>query len=95
MVIALTHQLIALAAAAGEEANYFGGWMLAFGANGLHGARSYRLTQAWGGADGSPYSGDIYKQATMASYVELTTQAPLIADRLVGRLLRSLGTRDL
>ncbi len=83
------------AAAAAEEAGYFGNWALAVGATGLSGCRSFTLSQNWISRSGDRYSGDTYRRATVATYAELTRRPGQLADRLIGQLLRGFGTRQL
>lgn len=88
-VITYARQFVAVTAAAAEQAGYLGTWVLAVGATGVQGlpVHDFLLT-----GDPSPrYDAADYRQATTASYSELLKQPAAVAERLVGRLLRSLG----
>jgi hypothetical protein len=43
----------------------------------------------------APYSGDVYRRATVCSYAELQSRPGSVAERLVAQLLRSFGTRQM
>jgi len=91
-VITYARQFIALTAAAAEHAGYIGTWLLAAGATGIQGipVHDYLLQ-----GDPSPrYDAADYRRATTASYAELVKQPGTITERLIGRLLRSLGMHD-
>ncbi len=76
------------------EHGYLGTWTLGAGATGVLGARSFRIVDdPRSFEDGTPYGEDTYVQSTTSSYEELTTKPGAIADRLIGRLLRTVGTR--
>jgi hypothetical protein len=94
VAVALSHRLLALVEGVANECGYFGNWALAFGATGLKGSYSHRLYQGWQQPEGSPYSEDTYRSATTASYAEVTSTPGVVADRLVGRLLRGFSTRQ-
>ena len=94
VAVALSHRLLALVEGVAAECGYFGNWALAFGATGLKGSYSHRLYQGWHQPEGSPYSEDTYRSATTASYAEVTSTPGVVADRLVGRLLRGFSTRQ-
>jgi hypothetical protein len=84
-----TRQLVALTAAAAEEAGFLGTWLLALGATGMRGLPVDDFVRQ--GINGPRYDADDYLQATTSSYSELLTQPRAVTERLVGRLLRSLG----
>jgi hypothetical protein len=88
-------QLIALTIAAAEESGYFGNWILAAGATGLKGKYSYQFARHYISERArQPYDADEYLRACIATYAELKQSPGQVAERLVGRLLRSLGTYD-
>jgi len=81
-------RLIGLLRKISEASGYLGGWALAVGAIGLSGLAS---------ADIRPYQAqhfenDTYARATAASYADLGSRPGTVADQLVGRFLRKLGT---
>ena len=90
--VGLAHRLLALAAAAAEEAGYFGNWTLAFGATGMRGSES-SLRSGDLDINTHPYPENQYTESTAASYADLTQQPCALVDQLVGRLLRGFGTR--
>lgn len=88
-VITYARQFVALTAAASEHAGYLGTWTLAAGATGIQGLPVHDFILQ---GDASPrYDAADYRQATTAAYTELHKQPGTITERLVGRLLRSLG----
>lgn len=88
-------QLIALTAAAAEESGYFGNWILAAGATGLKGKYSHQFAAHYISERArQPYDADEYVRACLATYAELKQSPGQVAERLVGKLLRSLGTYD-
>lgn len=89
----LTRRFLAIVIAASEEAGYAGNWSLAIGATGLKGLRAY--TQGWMSyGTTSRYDSDDYRQATAASWAELAAAPGAVTRRLIGPLLRSLGTEN-
>lgn len=86
--------LLALTVGAAEESGYFGNWSLGVAATGLRGCRSSMLARNWMAIGVPVYSGDAYERATVATYAELTTRPGSLAERLVGQLLRSVGTHE-
>lgn len=46
----------------------------------------------FGGSRGSAYDAEAYRETTTAVYRELSDQPQAVAERLVGRLTRALGT---
>jgi hypothetical protein len=87
-----TRQLIALTVAAAKRAGYLGNWVLAAGATNLRGKYSYEYARSRWNDEGPRYDADTYERVTMASYAELSKQSGAVASRLVGKLLRALGT---
>lgn len=83
-------RFLAMVAAASQRSGYFGQWLLAVGATRLRGLRSYEMHRDWN--MGPRYDEDEYRNSTVASYSDLTNRPGALADRLVGRLLRSFGT---
>ena len=89
VAVSLTLRFLAIVVAAAGEADYVGNWALAFGATRLRGRRAFNPEH-----QGSParYSRDDYSQATATTWAELNNAPGAITGRLVGSLLRSLGT---
>jgi len=92
-VVSYARQFVALTAAAAEHAGYFGNWILAAGATGITGlpVHDYLLR----GHAGPRYHAPDYQRASIASYAELVRQPAAVTERLVGRLLRSLGVYEI
>jgi hypothetical protein len=85
-------QFIALVTAIAESVGYLGPWILAAGATGIQNLAVYDFVRH---GDSSPrYDAPDYRRATTTSYVELAKQPGALAERLVGRLLRSLGVHN-
>jgi hypothetical protein len=89
-------RLIDFVAAVAEQTAYLGGWVLGVGATDLRGKPPYGLTDSmWGRGSSSALDSETYVESTIASYVELTNQPGGLTSRLVGRLMRGLGTDGL
>lgn len=67
---------------------YLGGWTLGMGASGLRGLSSHNA-RPW---SAFAFEDATYRQAAQASYADLISTPGSIADRLLGRFLRKLGT---
>jgi hypothetical protein len=94
--VVYVRRLLALVAAAADESGYFGNWVIGVGATNLRGRRSSRWRSDLRlSGDGPRYSDDTYERVTVASYPELVNDPGAVAGRVVGRLLRALGTNDL
>lgn len=86
-------RLLVLVRAAAEQSGYFGNWTLAVGGTGLGGCRSFLLRQRWTSGPADPrYTDDTYQQVTATTYPELVNDPARVTERLLGRLLRALGT---
>lgn len=84
-----------LAACVGDHYGFTGTWRFAVVINGLQNARSakaYRAHSMWGAEGYDMYTRDDYRRATQASTTELHTAPGLVVERLVGSLLRSVGS---
>lgn len=90
VVLGWARLVVAVAAALGERGGYLGGWAFAVGVTGLRGTLSAARADA--SLDPLPYGADVYRQATRASGVEAHQARGAITTRLLGRLLRGLGT---
>ena len=84
---------LTLVQAIAEITGHFGEWDLGLGANGLSGVRSYKANDTF--HDGTQYSVDDYRRTTTTSYPELTKSIGAVTERLVGSLLRTLGSHHL
>ncbi|NJQ05416.1 hypothetical protein [Streptomyces lonarensis] len=75
-----------------DEIGYCGSWAPAVGASELRGRR---VQVAETGHPGQHrYSADNHEESALATYIELTDGAGRIIRRLLGPLLRSLGTES-
>lgn len=87
-----TRRFLALVIAAGERAGYFGTWTLAIGATGLQRLRAASERHSWD--TGDAYDRHTYTAATAATWAELNQTPGAITRRLIGPLLRALGTES-
>jgi len=92
LIVSLTSRAIALAAHAAEVCHYFGDWALGVEITGCRGAISWQRAN-WL-TDDSGYPDDVYRALGRASSLELQDQPGRVVDKLVGRLLRTLGSYD-
>ena len=76
-----------------EEVGYHGNWAIGVGANRLHGRRRYTGQSRFPTND--RYSDDTYKETTGTTLAELRDQPGTVTRRLLGPLLRSLGSEAL
>lgn len=91
--IIYVRRLIGLVVGVTEETGYKGDWALAVAATGLQGVISYVLAHRVGSMS-TPYPEDTYEKATIATQLQLTTSPGQVANRLVGRFIRTLGTSE-
>lgn len=90
-------RLAAWTALVGDASGYRGQWVLGLHGTDLRGLSSYRFRQngiGWS-ERGEAYDADDYRESTVASHLELTERPQIVAERLVGRLLRALGVEHL
>ncbi|MFD0287674.1 AlbA family DNA-binding domain-containing protein [Streptomyces lutosisoli] len=93
--VGLTRRMLEVIRLTAEQAGYFGNWSLAVGATRLQGRRRYAGGEARAFAGLSArYTQDTYQQATGATWADLNTTPGAITGRLLGPLLRSLGSQD-
>ncbi|MFE2693703.1 AlbA family DNA-binding domain-containing protein [Streptomyces mirabilis] len=93
--VALTRRMIEVVRLTAEQAGYFGNWSLAVGANRLQGRRRWENRATWNPSNLSArYTQDTYKQAVGVTWADLKATPGAITGRLVGPLLRSLGSQD-
>ncbi|MFD0509304.1 hypothetical protein ACFQ0G_53350 [Streptomyces chiangmaiensis] len=93
--VGLTRRMLEVVRVTAEQAGYFGNWSLAVGATRLQGRRRY-AAEAWV-LTGTParYTQDTYKQAAGATWADLNATPGAITARLLGPLLRSLGSQEI
>ena len=87
-----TRRFLALVLAAAERAGYLGNWALAFGATGVKGLRAAPSQQVFW--EGDHYNQDTYSAATSVTWAELGQARGAVTRRLIGSLLRTLGTES-
>lgn len=80
------------AAAIGEESAYHGEWLLGVHVTDLRGLRSYKFLQTFGSGRVDRFDAADYREVTTATHLELAQAPGHVAERLVGRLARALGT---
>ena len=91
LMIGLFRQLLGVVSAISESARYLGSWDFAVAVQGLRGCTSAELAQDF--MSSCPvFSADAYREGTRASIEELRQRPGEIANRLFGRLVRSLGS---
>jgi len=91
LIVGISRQLLGLATAISESAGYRGSWDLAVAVEGLRGCISAELAQDV--MSSCPvYDANDYREGTRASIEELTQRPGGVAKRLLGRLVRSLGS---
>jgi hypothetical protein len=89
------HQVLAVARQIGEEAGYWGSWNLGLAMTGTRGVISYALVEHRMFDENVPvFPDDGYESATRATLEEMTARPNDVVDRLIGRLIRSLGSRE-
>jgi len=90
-VVAFAHRLVAWAVDVSSQINYGATWALGIRATGLKDGISAKLAPQFGGFDAPPYTGTSYTATTEAVVAELTDNPQAVVQRLVGKLIRSLG----
>jgi hypothetical protein len=91
VAVAYSLRLIAWASALGEKVGYRGSWSLGIYGDRLRGLRSaIAVERQW--SEAQPYDADDYRAITRAAHPEMTERPHAVAERLVGRLVRGLGT---
>ncbi|MEW2267737.1 ATP-binding protein [Streptomyces sp. NPDC047853] len=88
-----TRYMLELIRLVSDEVGYHGNWALAVGANRLRGRRRYSGQSHWPSND--RYSADTYEESTEATRAELSGAPGTVTRRLLGPLLRSLGSEQL
>jgi hypothetical protein len=93
LAVAYALRLALWAAAIGDAIGYRGSWLLGVHGTDLRGAGSFHHRQSLGGWT-HPFDAEDYREVTTATRLELLQQPGSVAERLVGRLTRALGTED-
>ena len=92
LVLALTLFVVRLAHVIGARTGYYGSWDFGVGLTRLRGSISNLMHDAFTATPQGVFTGEDYLQVTRASSAELEETPHLILGRLLGRLLRALGT---
>jgi hypothetical protein len=93
--VALTRRMLEVIRITAEQAGYFGNWSIAVGATRLQGRHRYESREKWGAFGVTArYSQDTYRQATGATWADLNSAPGAVTGRLLGSLLRSLGSQE-
>jgi hypothetical protein len=91
LAVAYALRLAGWAAAVREATGYRGVWVFGIHGDSLRGLQSHRSAQSvWG--DSQTYDAADYREVTTATHLEMADRPEAVAERLVGRLLRGLGT---
>ncbi|MER5353468.1 ATP-binding protein [Kitasatospora sp. NPDC002551] len=90
--VVLTRHMLELMRLISDDRGYHGNWAVAVGANRLRGRR--RHAEQWGFSSNDRYSEDTYEESTGATLAELRDAPGAVTGRLLGPLLRSLGSED-
>lgn len=93
LFVAYALRLVLWAAAMGEATGYRGSWLLGVHGNDLRGLPSFHSMQSLGGR-GHAFDAEDYREATVATHLELLQQPGHVAERLAGRLVQALGTES-
>ncbi|MFJ6994494.1 helix-turn-helix domain-containing protein [Streptomyces sp. NPDC003090] len=88
----LTRQMLEMVRLVSEDVGYHGNWQVAVGANRLRGRRRHTGPSLF--ASNHKYSADTYEEATGATLAELREAPGAVTRRLLGPLLRSLGSEQ-
>ncbi|MFH9439049.1 hypothetical protein [Streptomyces rochei] len=88
-----TRHMLELIRLVSEDVGYHGNWVLAVGANRLRGRRRYSGQSYF--PSNYRYSADTYEERTGATLAELRDAPGTVTRRLLGPLLRSLGSEEL
>jgi len=91
LIAGLVYRVVQLAGDIAEVSNYHGAWALGVAVTGARGRVAWLLAKNFM-ATAIPYSDDEYRSLIRASSQELQDEPGLVTDRLVGRMLRTLGT---
>jgi hypothetical protein len=94
LVIAHTELLVRLAACVGEKWGRSRSWRLALALDGTHGAKSYAIARHRYPERGTAYTHGKYARTADATHRDLLDEPRAMASRLVGSLLRSVGSHE-
>lgn len=92
LIVGLCRQFLAVALAVSDASGYLGSWDVGAAVTGLQGTISAEIANTFG-STATPYAVDDYRASSRSSLEELRTRPFAVADRLVGKLVRALGSR--
>ncbi len=92
LLVGTCRQFLAIALAVSDASGYLGSWDFGVAVSGLRGGVSLEIERNFGSM-ATPYAEEDYRASSRASVEELRARPFAVADRLMGRLLRALGTR--
>lgn len=87
-------RLVQWAVASSRLSGYRGAWAFGVHGTGMRGLSSYVHVEerGFGRVKGHPFDAETYREATTARHTEMVERPYAVAERLVGRLTRALGT---
>ncbi|MFI5867433.1 helix-turn-helix domain-containing protein [Streptomyces sp. NPDC051546] len=91
-VVIFTRHILDLIRLISEDVGYHGNWAVAVGANRLRGRRRWNSSGTF--PSNHRYSADTYEESTGATLAELSDAPGTVTRRLLGPLLRSLGSEE-
>lgn len=92
LAVAYAWRLVSWARAVGDVAAYRGTWVFGVAGDRLHGSISSLRNNNFGFHSGPVYDLDTYRETTSATAREMLERPAHVVERLVGPLLRGLGT---
>jgi hypothetical protein len=92
LAVAYVRRLINWAVETGNRGGWHGTWLLGVYGDGLRSLESYLFHQTLQSGHGPTFDVDKYREITSASHLEMAQRPGLVAYRLVGRLVETLGT---
>ncbi len=93
LAIAYAFRLLAWSRDIAQATEYYGPWAFGVRIGGLRGALSSRVVDDFT-ARATTYDAETYQETTESSRDEMTASPGLVVGRLIGRLLRGLGSQE-
>ena len=94
LAVAYARRLIHWAVMIGDLTGWHGTWLLGLHGDHLRGRGSNLYYEGFGAARAPTFDVDTYREVTTASHLEMAQKPGVVADRLIGRLVDTLGTRS-
>lgn len=92
LIVGLCRQFLAVALAVSHASGYLGSWDVGAAVTGLQGTISAEMANNFA-STATPYAANDYRASSRSSLEELRARPFAVADRLVGKLVRALGSR--